>query len=138
MSDVPPNAPDPDISETEREALHDLQLGLEHIYKGYGSLLTFHHQIGHAMNRLADAEDELREAGHEEWANRLRDDHLPAGAVEDQWTYELVTSFRESFLSDVESFESGVRDELVDGLDHVTERQQQARWRERAGGDAEE
>lgn len=130
--------PDPDITEAEREALHDLQLGIEHVYKGYGSLLTFHHQIGHAMNRLADAETELREAGREELANELRDRHLPAGAVEDQWTYELVTAFKEAFLADVTAFESAVRDELVDGLDHVTERRQQARWRERVGGDEEE
>ncbi|ADQ66043.1 hypothetical protein C499_10364 [Halogeometricum borinquense DSM 11551] len=126
---------DPDISDAEREALHELQLGIEHVYRGYGTLLTFHHQVGHAMDHLANAEAYLREAGHKEWANILRDHHLPAGAVDDQWTYELVQAFREGLLQDVADFEHDVRDDLVDGLDHVTERQQQSQWRERAGWD---
>nr|WP_226004269.1 hypothetical protein [Natrinema salinisoli] len=143
MTDTDPSAgpdteTDPDelaLSDAEQAALHELQLGIEHVHRAYGTLLEFHHQLGHAMDRMGDAEDRLRNAGHEEWANELRDDHLPAGAISDQWTYELVEEFSGEFLEEVDTFEDAVREELADGLDHVTERRQKRRLRERAEDD---
>ncbi|WP_101296917.1 hypothetical protein [Halegenticoccus soli] len=123
-----------DLTEAEREALHDLQLALEHVHRGYGALLEYHHQIGRGMDKLDAAESKLREAGHGGLADRLRDKHLPSGAIDDRWTYELVEEFRRGFLADVTDFESEVRDLLADGERHITERRQQRRWRERADG----
>lgn len=123
-----------DLSEEEREALHDIQLGTEHLYRAYGHFLSFHHAVGHAMNRLADAEAELADAGHEEHAAVLRNDLLPAGVVEDKWTYELVEEFQDGVLADATNFENVVRADLAGGERHVAERDQQARWRERADG----
>lgn len=80
-------ATDPDdlaLTDADEQALHEMQLGIEYVHRAYGTLLEFHHELGHAMDRMGDAEDALRETGHEEWANELRDDHLPAGAVSDQ------------------------------------------------------
>lgn len=128
-------ADDLELSEAELEALHDLQLGIEHVHRAYGTLLAFHHQLGHAMDRMGEAEGQLRDAGHDSWADELRDQHLPAGAVSDQWTFELVEEFSEVFLEEVDRFEGEVRDELADGLDHVTERRQKRRLRERAAND---
>ncbi|WP_226480590.1 hypothetical protein [Natrinema amylolyticum] len=131
----PDTETDPDdlaLSDAEQAALHELQLGIEHVHRAYGTLLEFHHELGHAMDRMGDAEDELREAGHEEWANELRDEHLPAGAISDQWTFELVEEFSEAFLEDVDAFEDDVRDELADGIDHVTERRQKQQLRDRS------
>ncbi|MXV64564.1 hypothetical protein GS429_21305 [Natronorubrum sp. JWXQ-INN-674] len=126
---------DPDdleLSDAEADALHDMQLGIEYVYRAYGNLLEFHHELGHAMDRMSDAEDALREAGHDEWADELRDDHLPSGAISDQWTFELVEEFSEEFLEEVDAFEDDVREELADGVDHVTERRQKRRLRDRA------
>ncbi|WP_265108981.1 hypothetical protein [Halosolutus halophilus] len=126
---------DPDdleLTDAEQEALHDMQLGMEYVHRAYGSLLEFHHQLGHAMDRMSDAEERLREAGHDEWADALRDDHLPSGAISDQWTFELVEEFSGEFLEEVDAFEDAVREELADGVDHVTERRQKRRLRERA------
>ncbi|OAQ52208.1 hypothetical protein HTG_11345 [Natrinema mahii] len=123
---------DLELSEAEQAALHELQLGIEHVHRAYGTLLEFHHELGHAMDRMGDAEDRLREAGHEEWADALRDEHLPAGAISDQWTFELVEEFSGEFLEAVDGFEDEVRAELADGIDHVTERRQKRRLRERA------
>lgn len=129
---MPTDPDDLELSDSEAVALHDLQLGIEYVHRAYGSLLEFHHQLGHAMDRMSDAEDDLRDAGHEEWANDLRDEHLPAGAISDQWTFELVEEFSTEFLEEVDAFESDVRDELADGIDHVTERRQKRRLRDRA------
>jgi hypothetical protein len=121
-----------DLSDTDREALHELQLGIEQIYRGYGSLLEFHHTIGRGMDHLDDAEAALRKAGHEEIADRIRDEQLPAGLFEGTWTYELVEAFERDFLGDVTSFEADVREQLADGHRHITEREQQRNWNERA------
>jgi hypothetical protein len=121
-----------DLDEAERDALHDLQLGSEHLYRAYGHLISFHHAVGHAMNRLRDAEAELAAAGHADHADVLRNDLLPAGVVDDRWTYELVEAFEDGFLADATDFESTIRAELAGGKRHVTERNQQAEWRSRA------
>ena len=129
-------ADDCGLTAAERAALHDLELGLEHVRRGYGALVTFHHQIGRGMDRFDDARARLREAGHGDLADRLRDEVLPAGAIGDRWSYELVADFREGFLADATAVETDARDALADGVHHCTERRQQRRWRERARGEA--
>ena len=124
---------DLDLSKTEQEALHECQLAIEYVHRAYGDLLDFHHNLGHAMDRFDDAEELLRAGDHEEHANELWEDHLPAGAVDDEWSYELVGEFRSGFLDEIEEFEATVHNEQADGIDHVTEREQQSPWRERAG-----
>ncbi len=121
-----------DLTEEEQHALHELQLGVENLYRGYGNLLEFHHAIGRGMDHLHDAEAILRAAGHEDRANTLRDDVLPIGVFGDKWSYEIVESFRREFLNEVSGFEQAVRDDLADGREHITERRQQQGWRERA------
>ena len=127
------SAPDDlDLSDAELEALHEAQLGIEYVERARGALLEFHHHLGRAMNRMADAERHLREAGHEGLADELRDEHLPAGAIDDRWTFELVEEFSDGFFSDVTDFESRMRDDLADGVGHVSERRHKHRLRERA------
>ncbi|WP_435076270.1 hypothetical protein [Halococcus sp. AFM35] len=123
------------LGESERAALHDLQLGIEHLHRGYGHLLTFHHAVGRAMNRFDDAREELRESGHDGRADALRDDLLPAGVVEGMWTYEVVEAFADEFLDPAAGFEADIREELADGQRHVTEHRQRRAWRERSERD---
>jgi hypothetical protein len=125
----------PDLTDTERAALHELQLGVEHVYRAYGRLLGFHHSLGRGMDHLDDAQRLLRDAGHDDYADGLRDRHLPAGAVGDQWSYELVESYRHGLLAAVSDFENDLREDLADGESHVTERRQRRRWRDRARSD---
>lgn len=124
-----------DLSETERQALHELQLGLEHAHRGFGALLECHHEIGNGMDHLEEARTLLQEAGHDEYADRLRDDLLPAGVFDDNWTYELVEAFHDGFLTDVDDFEGTVREDLAGGKQHVSEREMQRRWIDRAQRD---
>lgn len=124
-----------ELTPRERDALHEIQLGVEHVYRAYGRLLGFHHSLGRGMDHLDEAEQLLRECGHSGHANALRDSHLPAGAVGDQWSYELVEDFRHGLLDDVTDFEESVRSDLAGGTEHVRERRQQREWRDRAGGE---
>jgi hypothetical protein len=128
------DAADTELSDAELEALHRLQLGLEHVYRGYGSLLACHHSIGHGMDHFEVARELLREAGHDEFADALRDEIVPAGFVGDRWTYELVDAARTGFVADVTAVEQAVREDLADGQQHLSERRLQRRWRDRAGG----
>lgn len=121
-----------DLTDDEVTALHEIQLGIEYAYQGFGMLLAWHHAVGRATNRFYDAEQALRAAGHEAYTDELRDRHLPAGAVGDRWTYELVDEFHHGFLADLTALEMAVREDLADGENHVAEGRQQADWRARA------
>jgi hypothetical protein len=120
------------LTETEREALHAVQLGVEHVDRAHGHLLGFHHHVGRGMDRLDEAEQLLRAAGHAAFADRLRDELLPAGVVDDRWSYELVEAFEDGMRADVDEFDSSLRTALTGGRRHVDERRQQEEWRARA------
>ena len=136
MTSDPADA-DLELTSVERDALHEFQLGIEYVHRAYGALLQFHHETGHAMDRLANAEAPLRDAGHDDWADALRDEYLAAGAIDDRWTFELVEAFTDEFLEPVAAFEGDVRQDLADGVGHVTERRQKRRVRERASNSSE-
>jgi hypothetical protein len=125
------------LTEAELEAAHRIDLGLEWLHRAHGALVAFHHKTGHAMDHLATAEDLLREAGHQELADRLRDDLLPRGVVPrddgpGQWTYEVLEAFEAGLYADARTFEIDAREAVTDGVRHAAERRQQEEWRSRA------
>ncbi|WP_408957246.1 hypothetical protein [Natrinema sp. 74] len=121
------------LSETECEALHEVELGLEWTQRAQGSLLEFHHATGHGMDHLYRAEELLRDAGHDDLADAIRADLLPHGVVdEDRWSYDVLENFQETLLSEVRSLERHVRREVADGERHVRERRQEREWKRRA------
>jgi len=121
------------LTETQCDALHEIELGLEWLHRAQGHLLQFHHATGHAMDHLADGERLLREAGHDDLADRIRDRHLPQGVTgEDRWSYAVVEGFQDGMLADVEAFECRAREEIADGRRHVNERRQEREWRDRS------
>ncbi|MFB6309312.1 MAG: hypothetical protein ABEH35_08285 [Haloarculaceae archaeon] len=130
-----------DLSQRERDALHQVELGVEHLHRAHGHLVTFHHNTGRAMDHLADAETLLRQCGRDDLADELRDEYLPRGVVTDgnaddptagRWSYELLEDFQTAFLDDVVAFGERVSQRVGDGLHHATERKQQRDWRRRA------
>lgn len=119
-----------ELTPTEREALHHLQLGRDHLYRAYGRLLDFHHAVGRSTDHLDDAARLFREAEREEAADDI-EAALPTGAVEEQWTFELCESFETGFLTDMTTCEEHIRDAVADGDRHIAERRQQEEWRDR-------
>lgn len=131
----------PELSEAEREALHEVELGVEHLHRAHGHLVSFHHNTGRAMDHLAEAEGLLRESGHEGIADRLRDEYLPRGVVPPcdpddssagRWSYDILEEFQATFLEDVVGFGDRVHDEIAGGCRHVSERRQEREWKRRA------
>jgi len=131
---------DGELTETECEALHEVELAVENLHRAHGHLVAFHHSTGRAMDHLATAEKRLRAAGHERAADRLRDRHLPRGvlpACDDEapagrWSYDVLETFQATFLEDVVAFGEDVHDRVADGRRHVAERQQERQWKARA------
>lgn len=134
----------PELSEAEREALHEVELGVENLHRAHGHLVSFHHNTGRAMDHLARAERLLRESGHDDLANSLRDEYLPRGVVPPcdseettagRWSYDILEKFQATFLEDVVGFGDRVHEQLADGWRHVAERRQEREWKRRAGHD---
>ena len=122
----------PELDETEREALHSVELGMELLRRAHGDLVGVHHKTGRAMDHFARAEGQLRACGYEGLADAVRDRCLPRGAVDDRWTYDLLESFEEGFLAEIADVEEHTREVVADGRRHVAERQQEREWRGRA------
>lgn len=131
-----------DLTERERAALHEVELGVENLHRAHGHLVSFHHSTGRAMDHLAEAEELLRECGHDSFADELRDEYLPRGVVAGpgaegggRWSYDILETFQETFLDDIVAFGRRVSEDVADGLRHAAERKQEADWKRRAKQD---
>lgn len=122
-----------DLTETERTAIHEVEVGVEWMLRAQGHLLAFHHAIGHGMDHLDAAEQPLRDAGYPTLADHIRDELLPRGVTaDDRWTYSVVEEFQRAFLASLTEFEREAREAVTGGKQHVAERAQEKTWRERA------
>jgi hypothetical protein len=52
-----------DLTDAEKRALHQMQVGVEHVGRARGRRLDFHHEIGDAFDHFEAARESLREAG---------------------------------------------------------------------------
>jgi len=127
------DTPGSDLTDAEVEALHEVELGVEWLRRAHGKLVEFHHNTGHAMEHLAEAESLLRETGHDDLADEIRDQHLPRGVVdEDRWSYDVLESFQGDFMTTVSDLHEQTRRDLSDGHQHVAERRQEREWKRQA------
>ncbi|NHN41623.1 hypothetical protein G9C85_08235 [Halorubellus sp. JP-L1] len=131
-----------DLTDAEASALHEVELGIEHLHRAHGHLVAFHHATGRGMDHLADAETRLRETGHDALADAIRDEFLPRGVAESghpddpgRWSYDLLETYEESFLRDIVAFGADATDEIAGGRRHVKERRQEREWKDRAERD---
>lgn len=110
------------LTEKEIEALHQLQLGKEHIRKAYGQLLGCHHEVGRGMNKIKKATEILEDCEREDLSEEVGS-IVPANATSDRWTWEIVDDFEDNLLEDVLKTDKEVREELADGQRHINEEQ---------------
>lgn len=131
------------LTQSERDALHEVDLGIERLHRAHGHLVAFHHNTGRGMNHLATAEAGLRAAGHPDLADTLRDDFLPRGVarandsddpIDGTWSYAILEGFQATFLDDILAFGETVHAQVANGVRHLNERKQEQEWKRRAGG----
>lgn len=130
------------LGDGERAALHEVELGIEHLQRAHGHLVSFHHAVGRGMDHLATAESKLRDSGYDALADAIRDEYLPRGVIESQhpddrgrWSYDVLEAYEEAFLEDIVAFGRKATERISDGLRHPQERSQEREWRRRSERD---
>ena len=117
------------------EAVGKLSEALEVIEDARGQLFSFHRKIGMADLTLGEAVGLLRDAGHDDLADRIETDLVGRNILAGRWTFQIVEEFEDGYYAAFRELERTVRDELMDGKRHVfeAEMKQDRRTHGRAG-----
>ncbi|WP_094285539.1 hypothetical protein [Mycobacterium lehmannii] len=111
------------------EAVGGVSEALEWVERARGHLYSFHQLMGRADLLLGEACDKLRDAGHEDVAERLESEVVGRNVLYGRWTFQIVEDFDDSYWSVFRDHERRVRDELQQGRRHVFESEMKERRR---------
>ena len=110
-----------DASDATVDAVGKVTEALEWVERARGHLYSFHQLMGHADLTLGEACDALRDAGHDEIAERLETDVVGRNVLQGRWTFQVVEEFDDDYWTVIREHERRVRDELVGGERHLHE-----------------
>jgi hypothetical protein len=135
MSDRPPpeHARPEGVSGATVEALGKLSEALEVVEECRGLLYAFHRRAGTADLTLGEAVDLLRQAGHEELADRIDTELVGRNVIQGRWTFQIVEEYDDTYWTAFRELEREARDQLVDGKRHLYEAEMKEA--ERSAGD---
>ena len=134
-SDPPPSEQLPEhqrpdgVSDETINALGTLSEAFEAVESARGFLYTFHRVTGTADLTLGKAIKELREAGHDQLAERLERELLGRNVLQDRWTFQIVEEYDQNYYSVFQELEREAREELVGGRRHIFEAEMKERER---------
>jgi hypothetical protein len=131
---LPPNDPwrRPDgVDDATVEAVGTLGEALEWIERARGHLYEFHQLMGHADELFGEAADQLRAAGHRQYADLVGREVVGRNVLDGRWSFQIVEEYDASYHRPVEAAERRVRDQLLDGRRHVFEAEMKERRRTR-------
>ncbi|GAA4411808.1 hypothetical protein GCM10023168_32990 [Fodinibacter luteus] len=111
----------PGASDTTVAALGKLSEALEVVEEARGLLYGFHRRCGMADLALGEAVDLLREAGHDELADRLETDLVGRNVLAGRWSFQVVEEYDDGYYGAFREHERRARDELLGGRRHVYE-----------------
>jgi uncharacterized protein (DUF58 family) len=120
MSDDAHRAPE-GTSEQTVDAVGALTAAFEVIEHARGMLYAFHRLTGRADAELAEALDQLEQAGHTDLADELRADLVGRNVLPGMWTFQVMEAYDEEYYRVFREAEQRVRDELMGGRRHVYE-----------------
>jgi hypothetical protein len=109
------------VSDATVSALGKLSEALEAVEHARGHLYGFHRLCGTADLTLGEAVDELRDAGHDDLAERIERELVGRNVVEGRWSFQLVEEYDDTYYATFKALEALVRDELVQGKRHLFE-----------------
>ncbi len=110
-----------DASDATVNAVGKVTEALEWVERARGHLYSFHQLMGHADLTLGEACEALREAGHDEIAERLETEMVGRNVLQGRWTFQVVEEFDDDYWAVLRDHEHRVRDELVGGRRHLHE-----------------
>ncbi len=108
------------VSEETIEGVGKLSEAFEYIERAKGHLYSFHQLMGRADFLVADAEEILRKAGHEEFADRLAEELVGRNVLDGRWTFQIVEEFDDTYYEFFRGIERESR-ELTGGVRHLYE-----------------
>ncbi|MER7053995.1 MULTISPECIES: hypothetical protein [unclassified Streptomyces] len=109
------------VSDETVEALGALSKALETTDRARGHLFAFHQLTGTADFELDRAVELLREAGHPEWAERVRTEILGRNVIPGHWTFQIVEAYDRTYYQAFRDLEREAVDRLAEGRDHLYE-----------------
>ncbi|MEP9365137.1 hypothetical protein ABLE68_19390 [Nocardioides sp. CN2-186] len=112
---------DPDDATVE--ALGKLSEALEVVEEARGFLYAFHRRCGTADLALGEAVDLLREAGHDEQADRISRELVGRNILQGRWSFQVVEEYDDGYYALFKELEQDARDALADGRRHLFEAQ---------------
>lgn len=109
------------VDDATVEATGKLSEALEWVERARGRLYDFHQLTGHADALAGEAADALDEAGHHQWAERIRHDLVGRNVIEGRWTFQVVEEYDATYWEIFRSLVGDVETDLVAGKGHVYE-----------------
>ena len=103
------------------EAVGKLSEAFEVIEDARGSLYRFHRLSGTADFTLGEAVDLLREAGHDELADRIERELVGRNVLPGMWTFQVVERYDDDYYATFQRFVTEARDRLTGGERHIYE-----------------
>lgn len=109
------------VDDTTVEALGALSKALETTERARGRLYDFHQLTGSADLQLDRAVRLLEEAGHPEWAAKVRSEILGRNVLPGRWTFQIVEAYNATYYRPFQQLEASAVQELARGRDHLYE-----------------
>jgi hypothetical protein len=103
------------------DALGKLSEALEAVEVARGHLYAFHRLSGTADLTAGEAVEMLREAGHDDLADRIERELIGRNVLPGRWTFQIVEEYDDGYYSTFKELERAARDELASGRRHLYE-----------------
>ncbi|MFF9814971.1 hypothetical protein [Streptomyces sp. NPDC014006] len=109
------------LSDKTVEALGALSKALETTERARGRLYDFHQLTGTADFQVDRAVELLRDAGHPEWAEKVRAEIVGRNVIPGHWTFQIVEAYNATYYRPFQRLEASAVQELAQGRDHLLE-----------------
>ena len=109
------------MSDATVEAVGKLSEAFEVVEDARGSLYRFHRLSGTADFTLGDAVALLRDAGHEELAERVDRELVGRNVIPGMWTFQVVEAYDDEYYGRFRELVAEARETLAGGERHTYE-----------------
>ncbi|GAB3861241.1 hypothetical protein GCM10029963_65410 [Micromonospora andamanensis] len=117
------------VDDTTVEALGELSKALETIHRVRGHLYSAHQLVGGADLTLDRVVELLRQAGHDEVADRVERELLGRNVLPGRWTFQIMEEFDDGYYATFQEVERYARETLAGGRRHIYEAEMKERRR---------